>query len=46
MTIRPEEVESRWNLIRQKPECNLALTPESVRSYLAFSTEAELVIWP
>src|SRR5213595_3080780 len=43
MTVRPEEVESRWNAIRAKPECNLALTQESVSSYLRQSTEAEIV---
>src|SRR5881394_3769915 len=43
MTIRPQEVESRWKAIRGKPECSLSLTPESVRSYLALFSEAELV---
>jgi len=43
MTIRPEEVESRWSAIRAKPECNLALTPEAVRTNLSLLTEAQMV---
>lgn len=42
MTVNPDEVRKRWSYIREQPECDLALTPASVRKYLE-KPEADLV---